>query len=73
MEKNQEQQHQSDSSRQGQSLMKTLAREENQQTGEIVPGVPVIRSSTPRPLSFDMMVSYSGYFQSLQPSSLSFS
>ena len=71
MEKNREQ-YQPDSSQQGQSLAKTLAREENQQTGEIVPGVPVIRSSTPRPLSFDMMVSYSGYFQSLQPSSSAF-
>ena len=72
MGKNREWQHQSDSSRQGQNLAKTLAREENQQTGEIVPGVPVIRGSTPRPLSFDMIVSYSGYFQSLQPSSSAF-
>ena len=73
MEKNQEQQHQSDSSRQGQSLMKTVAREEDQQTGEIVPGVPVIRSSTPRPLSFDIMVSYSGYFQKPAAEFLGFS
>jgi cation transport regulator ChaC len=72
VEKNREQQYQSDSSQQGQSLARTLAREENQQTGEIVPGIPVIRSSTPRPLSFDMMVSYSGYFRSLQPSSSAF-
>jgi hypothetical protein len=72
VQENREQQYQSDSSQQGQSLAKTLAREENQQTGEIVPSIPVIRSSTPRPLSFDMMVSYSGYFRSLQPSSSAF-
>src|SRR5260370_34136992 len=44
-----------------------LAREKNQKKEEVVPGVPVIRSSTPRPFSFDTMASYSGYFRSLQP------
>jgi hypothetical protein len=67
MERNQKQQYQLDDSRQGQASAKMLAREENQKTEEVVPGVPVIRNSTPRPLSFDTMASYSGYFQSLQP------
>src|SRR5437879_7688178 len=67
MERNQKQQYQLDDSRQGQASAKMLAREENQKTEEVVPGVPVIRNSTPRPISFDTMASYSGYFQSLQP------
>ncbi|HEY4032719.1 MAG TPA: gamma-glutamylcyclotransferase family protein [Ktedonobacteraceae bacterium] len=67
MERNQKQQYQLGNGQQGKSSAKTLAGQGYQGTGEVVPGVPVIRSSTPRPLSFDTMASYSGYFRSLQP------
>jgi len=72
VQSNQEQRYQLDDSRQGQASAKMLAREESQKTEEVVPGVPVIRNSTPRPLSFDTMASYSGYFQSLQPAPSAF-
>ncbi len=67
MERNQEQQYQLEDGQQKQGSANMLAREKNQKKEEVVPGVPVIRSSTPRPFSFDTMASYSGYFQSLQP------
>ncbi len=67
MERNQKQQYRLDNGQQEQSSAKTLAGTGYQGKEEVVPGVPVIRSSTPRPISFDAMASYSGYFQSLQP------
>lgn len=67
MERNQKQQYRLNNGQQEQSSEKTLAKPDYQGKQEVVPGVPVIRSSTPRPVSFDMMVSYSGYFRSLQP------
>lgn len=34
---------------------------------EVVPGVPIVRSNTPRPLSYEMMVSSGGQPQGFQP------
>lgn len=67
MKRNQEQQDQLEDGQQGQDAANMLARDKKQETEEVVPGVPVTRSSTPRPLPFDTMASYSGYFQSLRP------
>lgn len=72
MRSNQKQQCQLKNSQQGQNSAKIFAREIHQEEEEVVPGVPVIRNSTPRPLSFDAMASYAGYFQSLQPSPSAF-
>ena len=39
-----------------------------QDAEEIVPGVPIVRSNTPRPSAFDAMVSSTGYLQKPQRS-----
>ena len=59
MEKNQKQQQFQDTN--------PIFRRECE-TEEIVPGVPIIRSSTPRPSSFDAMLSSTGYRQKSQHS-----
>ena len=43
-----------------------LLCEENRKTEEVVPGVPIVRSNTPRPSSFDAMISSTGYLQKSQ-------
>ena len=65
MEREQNQQ-QLDDAQQEQSSTETLDELDSQEKGEVIPGVPIIRDSTPRPVSFEMMTSYSGYFRSLQ-------
>jgi hypothetical protein len=67
VERKQKQQYQLGDGQQEQSSAKALDGPDFQGKQEVVPGVPIIRSSTPRPLSFDTMASYSGYFRSLQP------
>ncbi len=66
MEKKRKQRYQSDDGQQEKSSAETLDGSSDQGKEEVVPGVSIIRDSTPRPLSFDMMASYSGYFRSLQ-------
>lgn len=34
---------------------------------EVAPGVPIVRSNTPRPLSYEMMISSGGQYQGTQP------
>lgn len=34
---------------------------------EVAPGVPIVRSNTPRPLSYEMMISSGGHYQGTQP------
>jgi cation transport regulator ChaC len=72
MGRNQKQQYQVEHDQQGQDSAKTFTKAMGQDMEEVVPGVPVIRNSTPRPLSFDTMASYAGYFQHLQPSPSAF-
>ncbi|GCE17814.1 hypothetical protein [Dictyobacter kobayashii] len=38
----------------------TSAEQKEQSRVEVVPGVPIVRSNTPRPLSYEMMVSSGG-------------
>jgi len=42
---------------------KPPASPESQETEEVVPGVPIVRSNTPRPLSFGSLISHSGQLQ----------
>ncbi|GER87031.1 hypothetical protein KDW_11930 [Dictyobacter vulcani] len=52
--------------RDAQKLKKGVASEEVEQkeakNEEVVPGVPIVRSNTPRPLSYEMMVSSGGQY-----------
>ncbi len=59
MEINQKQQHYQLDSRQSGAIELPASNEtdESQEKKEVVPGVPVIRSNTPRPLSFEAMLS----------------
>ncbi|WP_126626215.1 gamma-glutamylcyclotransferase family protein [Dictyobacter alpinus] len=42
------------------------AVEQQEQTSEeVVPGVPIVRSNTPRPLSYEMMISSGGQYQGI--------
>ncbi len=67
MEKKRKQHYRLGDGQQEQNSAETLDKPDSQGKEEVVPGVSIIRTSTPRPFSFDMMSSYSGYFRSLQP------
>jgi hypothetical protein len=60
VEKNQKQQQYHDKNS---NLDTTPVFSREQDTEEIVPGVPIIRSNTPRPSSFEAMLSSTGYMQ----------
>ena len=67
MDKRRKQQHRLNDNKQEKNPAEIVDQLDAQGKEEVVPGVSIIRTSTPRPFSFDMMSSYSGYFRSLQP------
>ncbi len=61
MESEQNQQYRSDDGQPGDIEPSEQAMDRSPEPAEVVPGAPVVRSNTPRPLSFNMLLAASGH------------
>jgi hypothetical protein len=62
------QQNQSSDEKRLKNVLPTQTTEKKKlEEEEVAPGVPIVRSNTPRPLSYEMMISSGGQYQGTQP------